>query len=140
VTTTLFSSNILLSNTSSLCSSLHVRNQVSHQYEEKLQGNLQSCQFKCLPFLDGRKEDRNFKTKWDSSKKKQRKTKKMLLLESASELYRPSDCHLSLVPTFADRGCQVVSVTDPCGSILGFLDWNNPNMDSLNQYIFANPD
>jgi hypothetical protein len=44
--------------------------------------------------------------------------------ESASELYRPSDLCLSakLVPTFADRGCQVVSVTDPYGSILGFLD------------------
>jgi hypothetical protein len=43
--------------------------------------------------------------------------------ESASELYRPSDRHLSakLVPTFADRGCHVVSVTDPYGRILGFL-------------------
>jgi hypothetical protein len=27
-----------------------------------------------------------------------------------------------LVPTFADRGCRVVSVTDPYGRILGFLD------------------
>jgi hypothetical protein len=27
------------------------------------------------------------------------------------------------VPTFADRGCHVVSMTDPYGSILGFLDW-----------------
>jgi hypothetical protein len=44
--------------------------------------------------------------------------------ESASELYRPSDRRLSakLVPTFADRGSQVVSVTDPYGRILGFLD------------------
>jgi CBS-domain-containing membrane protein len=44
--------------------------------------------------------------------------------ESASELYRPSDLHLSakLVPTFADRGCHVVKVTDPHGRILGFLD------------------
>jgi hypothetical protein len=43
--------------------------------------------------------------------------------ESASELYRPSDRRLSakLLPTFADRGCQVVSVTDPYGRILGFL-------------------
>jgi hypothetical protein len=32
-----------------------------------------------------------------------------------SELYRPSDRRLSvkLVPTFADRGCRVVSATDP---------------------------
>jgi CBS-domain-containing membrane protein len=44
--------------------------------------------------------------------------------ESASELYRPSDRRLSakLVPTFADRGCHLVSVTDPYGRILGFLD------------------
>jgi hypothetical protein len=37
--------------------------------------------------------------------------------ESASELYRPSDRRLSakLVPTFADRGCHVVSVTNPYG-------------------------
>jgi hypothetical protein len=44
--------------------------------------------------------------------------------ESASELYRPSDRSLSakrLTP-FADRGCHVVSVTDPYGRILGFLD------------------
>jgi CBS-domain-containing membrane protein len=41
--------------------------------------------------------------------------------EPASELYRPSDSSLSakLVPTFADRGCHVVSVTDPYGRILG---------------------
>jgi hypothetical protein len=44
--------------------------------------------------------------------------------ESASELYPSSDSRLSakLVPTFADRGYHVVSVTDPSGRILGFLD------------------
>jgi hypothetical protein len=43
--------------------------------------------------------------------------------ESASELYRPSDRGLSakLVPTFEDRGCHVVSVTDPYDRNLGFL-------------------
>jgi hypothetical protein len=43
--------------------------------------------------------------------------------KSASELYRPSDSRLSAkwLPTFADRGCNVVSVTDPYGRILGFL-------------------
>jgi hypothetical protein len=43
---------------------------------------------------------------------------------SASELYRPSDRRLSAkrLPTFAHRGCHVVSVTDPNGRILGFLD------------------
>jgi hypothetical protein len=41
-----------------------------------------------------------------------------------SELYRPSDRRLlaKLVPTFADRGCHVVSVTDPYDHILAFLD------------------
>jgi CBS-domain-containing membrane protein len=44
--------------------------------------------------------------------------------ESASEQYRPRDRRLleNLVPTFADRGCHVVSVTDSYGRILGFLD------------------
>jgi CBS-domain-containing membrane protein len=44
--------------------------------------------------------------------------------ESASELYRPSDRRLSAkcLPTFADKGCHVVSVTDLYGRILGFID------------------
>jgi hypothetical protein len=43
---------------------------------------------------------------------------------SVSELYRPSNRRFSakLVPTCADRGCHVVSVTDPYGRILEFLD------------------
>jgi hypothetical protein len=47
-------------------------------------------------------------------------------LEFASELYWPSDRRLSakLVQTFADRWCHVISVTDPYGRILGFLDWS----------------
>jgi hypothetical protein len=46
--------------------------------------------------------------------------------QSASELYRPSDHRLlaKLVPNFADRVCHVVSVTDPYGLILGFLNRN----------------
>jgi hypothetical protein len=44
--------------------------------------------------------------------------------EFTSELYRPSDRRLSakLMSTFAERECHVVSVTDPYGPILGFLD------------------
>jgi hypothetical protein len=44
--------------------------------------------------------------------------------EFASELYLPSERRLSskLVPTFAERKCYVVSVTDPYGRILSFLD------------------
>jgi hypothetical protein len=44
--------------------------------------------------------------------------------ESTSEPYRPSNRRLSakLVPIFADRGCHLVSVTDPYSRILGFLD------------------
>jgi hypothetical protein len=57
------------------------------------------------------------------SKQKQKK-KQTPWSESASELYRPSDRLLSAkwLPTLANRGCQVVSVTDPYGRILGFLD------------------
>jgi hypothetical protein len=49
---------------------------------------------------------------WSKTKKK-----KLRDLLSASELYRSSDCRLSakLVPTLADRGCQVVSATNPHG-------------------------
>jgi hypothetical protein len=45
-------------------------------------------------------------------------------LSPQSELYRPSDRRMSatLMPTFAERGCHVVSATDPHGRILGFLD------------------
>jgi hypothetical protein len=41
-----------------------------------------------------------------------------------SELYRPSYRRLSakLVPTFADRGCRVISAVDSHGHILGFID------------------
>jgi hypothetical protein len=47
-------------------------------------------------------------------------------LEFAGELYRPSDRRLwaKLVPTFVERGCNVVSPTDPHGRILCFLDRN----------------
>jgi hypothetical protein len=40
--------------------------------------------------------------------------------ESTSELYRPSNCCFSMkrLPTCADRGCHVVSMTDPSGRIL----------------------
>jgi hypothetical protein len=46
-----------------------------------------------------------------------------LKLNSASKLYRPSDHRLlaKLAPTFADRGCHAVSVTDPYGRNLDFL-------------------
>jgi hypothetical protein len=52
------------------------------------------------------------------------KTKQTPWSESASKLYRPSDRRLSakLLPTCADKGCHVVSVTDPYGRILDFLD------------------
>jgi hypothetical protein len=38
-------------------------------------------------------------------------------IDRATDACRRSDCQ-----TFADRGCHVVSVTDPSGRILGFLD------------------
>jgi hypothetical protein len=51
--------------------------------------------------------------------------------EYASDLYRPRPYHLSakLVPILADRGCYVVSTTDPHGRILGFLDQNKRQDD-----------
>jgi hypothetical protein len=55
---------------------------------------------------------------------KNKKQKQTPWSESASELYRPSDRRFSVkwLPTFADKGCHVASVTDPYGRILGFLD------------------
>jgi CBS-domain-containing membrane protein len=49
--------------------------------------------------------------------------------ESARELYQPSDRRLSAksLPTFADKGCHVVSVMDPYGRILGFIDRSRRN-------------
>jgi hypothetical protein len=78
---------------------LFVQSILSHKYRE--------------PSKCGRtKKTRNFKekeTQWP---------------ESASELYRPSNRRLwsKLVPTFADRGCHLVSMTDPYSRILRFLD------------------
>jgi hypothetical protein len=45
-------------------------------------------------------------------------------LDLATQLYQPRDRRLQvkLVPTLENRGCHVVSVTDPYGRILGFLD------------------
>jgi hypothetical protein len=39
---------------------------------------------------------------------------------------RPSERRLSekLVPNFADKGCRVVSTTDPHGRFLSFLHWS----------------
>jgi hypothetical protein len=47
--------------------------------------------------------------------------------ESASEHYRSSYRRLSakLVSNFVDKGCHVVSVTNPYGHILGFLYRNS---------------
>jgi hypothetical protein len=49
-----------------------------------------------------------------------------LLNSVASELYRSGGRRWSakLVPTFADRGCRVVSATDPQGRNFNFLDWS----------------
>jgi hypothetical protein len=70
--------------------------------------------------------------------------------ESASELYRLSDHSLSaqLVPTFADRGWHVVSVADPFGRIIGFLDRTNITIIKITFYfnsltiqqLFGNPE
>jgi hypothetical protein len=53
-----------------------------------------------------------------------RRTEKSSVAWVSQELYQPSDRRLSekLVPTFADRGYHVFSVTDPYGRIFAFLD------------------
>jgi hypothetical protein len=50
--------------------------------------------------------------------------KKLLWPESVSKLYQPSDHRLSakLVPTFADIGYHMVSITDPYSRTVSFLD------------------
>jgi hypothetical protein len=75
-----------------------------------------------------------------------KQTKQTPWSESASELYWPSDRRLSAkwLPTSADRGCHMVSVTDPYGRILDFLDrieiitWNtfDPYNSSKNMLVF----
>jgi hypothetical protein len=61
---------------------------------------------------------------WIENHEVMKKLKKTPWSESTSKLYRPSDRRLSakLLPTFADRGCHVVNVTDPYSRILGFID------------------
>jgi hypothetical protein len=44
------------------------------------------------------------------------------------------------VPTFADRGCHMVSVTDPYGCILGFLSFQKLLKCILSKFvIFKHP-
>jgi hypothetical protein len=47
----------------------------------------------------------------------------------------PTERHLSakLVPAFVDRGCHMVSMTDPYGHILDFLDRHY----MINAHIFS---
>jgi hypothetical protein len=67
-------------------------------------------------FVETRGHNHNAKPDFLTKRNKTKKTK-LRGLQSASELYGPSDCPLSakLVPTFGDRGCRVVSATDPPG-------------------------
>jgi hypothetical protein len=66
VTSSLFGPNILLSilfsNTLSLCSSLNVRDQVSHPYRTK--GKLVVLYILIFMFFYSRHEDRRFWTEW----------------------------------------------------------------------------
>jgi hypothetical protein len=65
--------------------------------------------------------------------------KKKIVTENASELYRPNDRRLSakLVPTFAGRGCQVISATDPYGRILGFLDQSRYFFFQVTSHLYS---
>jgi hypothetical protein len=59
--------------------------------------------------------------------------------ESAGKLYRPRDRRLSekLVEIFADKGCRVVSVTDPYGRILGFPDRSRYFFFQVNPQLYS---
>jgi hypothetical protein len=63
--------------------------------------------------------------------------KKISVAWVREQIYRPSDRRLSAkkVPSFADRGCRTVSVTDPNGRILGFLDRFNGPHGAISQKI-----
>jgi hypothetical protein len=55
----------------------------------------------------------------------------LVALQTNCQKYRPCSNRrmpAKLVPAFADRGCRMVSATDPYGSIVGFLD--------LSRYFF----
>jgi hypothetical protein len=41
------------------------------------------------------------------------------------------------VPTSADRGCHIISVTDPYGHILGFLDRANKYICNKSKYLYC---
>jgi hypothetical protein len=59
----------------------------------------------------------------ECSNKQNKKTKKLRgPSPRANYTDRATRLSAKLVPTFVDRGCHVISVTDPCGRILGFLD------------------
>jgi hypothetical protein len=46
----------------------------------------------------------------------------LIPLNTLSQLYRPPLVGKVSANLFADRGCHMVTMTDPCGRILGFLD------------------
>jgi hypothetical protein len=76
-----------------------------------------------VPFFE--RQQNNLVTMFNPLMNKQRRRKRTLWPQSASKLYRPSDRRLlvKLVLTFfANRGCHVVNVTNPYGSIFSFLD------------------
>jgi hypothetical protein len=66
------------------------------------------------------------RTKWTVShhpKTNKKKTNSIVLSPRANYTDRATAaCRRKWLPTFAVRGCHVVSVTDPYGCILGFVD------------------
>jgi hypothetical protein len=79
---------------------------------------------KCFPIITLQSVTFQYSTKIPQFKTCITTRKKTPWPESAGELYRPSDRSLSakLVPTSTARRCHVVTMTDPYGRILGFLD------------------
>jgi hypothetical protein len=112
---------------------IHTNYQVTSHLTVVTYFNYTSCIYKpwsIIPYLGNHTEEKfctlvimsHFPTGlWIPEKQKQ-----IPWAEFAREIYRPSDRRLSgkLVPTFAGRRCHVVSVMNPYGHTLGFLEWS----------------
>jgi hypothetical protein len=70
---------------------------------------------------------------------KTNKKSKLRGLSPQANIYRQSDRRMSakLVSTFADRGCRMVSATDPHGRILGFLDRSRYHFFQVAPHLYS---
>jgi hypothetical protein len=69
-----------------------------------------------------------FHESFNKAKKKKKKKKHCDRFSLVSDIDQSTAEQAKLVPTFTDRACHIVSVTDPYGLILGFLDWSRHSL------------